>query len=112
MHPRQRLIRPRGFSRRDFLRLSGGVAGGVLLSACGGAAPTSQGGASEGASASGGGDAAGLAIGSPGNPVEQPLFDDIPPIESGLEIEEGGPGSGRDGGRARSGSRRSTSRYR
>jgi hypothetical protein len=31
----------------------------------------------------------GLAIGSPGNPVEQPLLDDIPAIESGLDPEPG-----------------------
>ena len=89
-HPRERLIRPGGLSRRDFLRLTGGVAGGVLLSACGGAASTSDdaGGASSAAS-SAPDDTSGLAIGSPGSPVEQPLFDDIPAIESGLEPEAG-----------------------
>lgn len=90
-HPRERLIRPRGLSRRDFLRLSGGVAGGVLLSACGGAATTSDDTAAAGASeaASSPPDTGGLAIGSPGNPVEQPLFDGLAPIESGLDLEEG-----------------------
>jgi spermidine/putrescine transport system substrate-binding protein len=89
-HPRERLIRPRGLSRRDFLRLTGGVAGGVLLSACGGAASTSsEAGGSSSAASGPPDDTGGLAIGSPGNPVEQPLFNDIQPIESGLEIEDG-----------------------
>ena len=89
-HPRERLIRPGGLSRRDFLRFTGGVAGGVLLSACGGAATTSEdAGAASSAASSPPDDTGGLTIGSPGSPVEQPLFDDIPAIESGLEIEEG-----------------------
>lgn len=87
-HPRERLIRPRGLSRRDFLRLTGGVAGGVLLSACGGSSTSSSSsGSSTAASeptASGG-----LAVGAPGAPVQQPLFDDIPAIESGLDMEDG-----------------------
>jgi len=88
-HPRERLIRPRGLSRREFLRLSGGVAGGVLLSACAGASSTSQSAGGASSSASAAADTGGLAIGAPGDPAEQPLFDDIPPIESGLDIEEG-----------------------
>jgi spermidine/putrescine transport system substrate-binding protein len=87
-HPRERLILPHNYSRRDFLRLSGGLAGGVLLSACGGGAS----GQGAGSPSQGGGATAGdggLAIGSPGNPAEQPLFDDRPPIESGLDPEPG-----------------------
>ena len=87
-HPRERLIRPRGLSRRDFLRLSGGVAGGVLLSACGGSS-TSSGGGNASGGASDAADTGGLVIGSPGEPAQQPLFDDIPVIESGLEPEAG-----------------------
>lgn len=84
----RRLILPPGYSRRDFLRLSGGVAGGVLLGACGGSAATQT---SDGASATTGAaaDAGGMAIGSPSDPAEQPLFDDLQPIESGLDIEDG-----------------------
>jgi hypothetical protein len=37
-HPKERLILPKHYCRRDFLRLTGGLAGGALLSACGGAA--------------------------------------------------------------------------
>ena len=87
-HPKERLILPKGYSRRDFLRLTGGLAGGALLSACGGA---SAGGGQERGSgrASAPAEGGGLAIGSPGNPVEQPLFDDRPAIESGLEPEAG-----------------------
>lgn len=91
-HPRERLIHRPGLSRRDFLRMSGGLAGGVLLSACGGASTTGEAGGGGGASATASGppdDAGGLAIGSPGDPVEQPLFDDIPAIGSGLEPEAG-----------------------
>ena len=87
-HPRERLVLPRGYSRREFLRLSGGLAGGVLLSACGGGA-ASQGGATPSGRGGATGDTGGLAIGSPGNPAEQPLFDDRPPIESGLDPESG-----------------------
>jgi spermidine/putrescine transport system substrate-binding protein len=91
-HPKERLFLPRGLSRRDFLRLSGGVAGGVLLTACGGAATTTDdagGSAATSEAASSPPDDGGLAIGSPGDPVEQPLFDDISAIESGLEPEAG-----------------------
>jgi spermidine/putrescine transport system substrate-binding protein len=86
-HPKERLILPRSYSRRDFLRLTGGLAGGALLGACGGS--SGQGAAVESDRASVAAQEGGLAIGSPGNPVEQPLFDDIPPIESGLDPEPG-----------------------
>jgi spermidine/putrescine transport system substrate-binding protein len=90
-HPKERLILPGGYSRRDFLRLTGGLAGGALLSACGGAARESSADRSAAGSdrASVAAEDGGLAIGSPGNPVEQPLFDDVPPIESGLDPEPG-----------------------
>jgi spermidine/putrescine transport system substrate-binding protein len=87
-HPRERLALPRSYNRRDFLRISGGLAGGVLLSACGGGV-TSQGGATPSPRTSPTPDTGGLAIGSPGNPAEQPLFDDLQPIESGLDPEAG-----------------------
>ena len=88
-HPRERLILPRGYSRRDFLRLTGGLAGGMLLSACGGAASTQGSGGGPSGAASPTPDDGGLAIGSPGDPVEQPLFDDLEPIASGLDPEAG-----------------------
>jgi len=66
-------------SRRQMLRLTAGTAaGGMILVACGsenGGSPSEPGG--------------GVMIGSPDQPVQQPLFDDNPPIESGLEPEEG-----------------------
>jgi spermidine/putrescine transport system substrate-binding protein len=95
-HPKERLILPQSYNRRDFLRLSGGLAGGALLSACGGAAPSpdqaapsAAGGSRPSDRASVAAEEGGLAIGSPGNPAEQPLFDDIPAIESGLDPEPG-----------------------
>jgi spermidine/putrescine transport system substrate-binding protein len=63
-------------SRREALRLMAGTAvAGGLLAGCG------SGGGSSSASR--------LAIGTRDNPVEQPLFDDVPKIESGLEPEKG-----------------------
>src|ERR687895_1034795 len=76
-HPRERLPWNRSMSRREVLRLMAGMAvAGGLLAGCG-----SGGGGSSSASR--------LAIGTRENPVEQPLFDDIPRIESGLEPEDG-----------------------
>jgi spermidine/putrescine transport system substrate-binding protein len=63
-------------SRRDALRLIAGTAlAGGLLAGCG-----SDGGASS---------ASRLAIGTRENPAEQPLFDENPRIESGLQPEKG-----------------------
>jgi spermidine/putrescine transport system substrate-binding protein len=63
-------------SRREVLKLLAGTAvAGGLLAGCGSGAGSSS--------------APHLAIGTRENPVEQPLFDDIPRIESGLEPEEG-----------------------
>lgn len=74
-HPRERLPRDRSMSRRDALRLMAGTAvAGGLLAGCG---------------ASGGSSSVKLAIGTRGNPVVQPLHDDVQGIESGLEPEEG-----------------------
>ncbi len=81
-HPRQNWdprTRKRVYTRRDFLQraaLLGIVLPAVpsLLAACGRR------------DASG---AADLAIGTPDSPVQQPLFDDNPAIESGLDPEAG-----------------------
>jgi spermidine/putrescine transport system substrate-binding protein len=63
-------------SRRDALRLMAGTAvAGGLLAGCGGA--------------TGGSSPVKLVIGTRENPVEQPLHDDVPRIESGREPEEG-----------------------
>jgi spermidine/putrescine transport system substrate-binding protein len=81
-HPRENWIptnRRRVYTRRDFLQRSAllGVAATALpglLAAC--ARRES-------------GDAADLAVGTPQSPVQQPLFDDNPAIESGLDPEAG-----------------------
>jgi spermidine/putrescine transport system substrate-binding protein len=66
-------------SRREMLRVTAGsVVAARILAACGG-------GNGNGGSSSAGG----LVIGTPENPVQQPLFDDNPMIESGLEPEAG-----------------------
>jgi spermidine/putrescine transport system substrate-binding protein len=81
-HPRQNWNvagRRRVYTRRDFLQRAA-VLGIVvpampsILAAC---ADREGGGAAE------------LAVGTPANPVQQPLFDDNPAIESGLEAEDG-----------------------
>jgi spermidine/putrescine transport system substrate-binding protein len=65
----------RTVSRREFLRMSGGAAmAAAWLAACGGGQVTPR---------------ARFKIGTPNNPVTQPLFDNNPPIESGLEPEAG-----------------------
>ena len=75
-HPREQPPWNRSMSRGDMLRLLAGtaVAGGFLVG-CG------SGGGSSSASR--------LVIGTRENPVEQPVFDDLQPIESGQEPEEG-----------------------
>ena len=81
-HPRQNWSgapRRRIYTRRDFLQRAAllGIAVPVfpsILSAC------AERSGSEGAA---------LAIGTPGSPVQQPLFDDNVAIESGLEPEAG-----------------------
>ena len=83
LHPREGGSRRgwpfgRPVSRREFLRISGGAAMAAWLAACGG-----------GRSRTAGGPTGGVKIGTPDNPVAQPIFDDNPPIESGLEPEAG-----------------------
>jgi len=81
-HPRENwnpARRRRVYTRRDFLQKAAvlGIAVPVLpsiLAACG------ERGDAEGAE---------LAIGTPSDPVQQPLFEDLPAIESGLEPESG-----------------------
>jgi spermidine/putrescine transport system substrate-binding protein len=77
-HPRERFPWNRTLNRRDMLRLGAGTAlAGTVLAACGG-------GDDDGAVSSGG-----IQIGTPDNPVRQPISDDNPPIESNLEPEPG-----------------------
>jgi spermidine/putrescine transport system substrate-binding protein len=78
-HPRDRWPWNKQMSRRDLLKYTaGGVVMAQFLAACSSDSPTS-----------GSSSASGIAIGTPENPVEQPLFDDNPAIESGLERESG-----------------------
>jgi spermidine/putrescine transport system substrate-binding protein len=78
-HPRDRWPWNRQMSRRDMLKATaGGAIAAQLLAACGGDNGTG-----------GSGSAGGVTIGTPSDPVEQPLFDDNPMIESGLEPEAG-----------------------
>ena len=75
-HPRERSPWRRSISRGEMLRLMAGTAvAGGLLAGCGSGTSSSS--------------ASRLVIGTRENPVEQPLFDDITQVESGLEPEEG-----------------------
>jgi spermidine/putrescine transport system substrate-binding protein len=79
-HPR---ARGRGLSRRQFLQRSAGAAIALpslsaILAACG----------RDGDGPTGDGDSV-VRIGSPDDPVDQPIFDDIPAIDSDLEPEAG-----------------------
>jgi spermidine/putrescine transport system substrate-binding protein len=77
MHPRDRWPWNRQLSRREVLRLGAtAAASGAVLAACGGRSAETGGGS-------------GIVIGTPENPVRQPLFDENPPIESNLEPEKG-----------------------
>ncbi|MGH2766658.1 MAG: polyamine ABC transporter substrate-binding protein [Actinomycetota bacterium] len=85
LHPRQNWRGRRGWpwgtramGRREFLRLSGGAALGAAMLAC--ARREEPGGGAGGSQ---------ILIGSPQNPVTQPIFDDNPPVDSGLEPEPG-----------------------
>ena len=75
-HPRERPIwRPR-ISRREALRLmAGAAAAGGVLAGCGSAGSSSS--------------AAQVVVGTREDPAKQPLYDDNPMIESGLEPEKG-----------------------
>jgi spermidine/putrescine transport system substrate-binding protein len=78
-HPRDRSPWHRQMSRRDMLKLTAGTTmAGALLAACGGG---DDGGAGQ--------TSRGIVIGTPENPVRQPLYDDNPAIESDLEPEPG-----------------------
>jgi spermidine/putrescine transport system substrate-binding protein len=75
-HPRDRHPWNRAMSRREMIRLSGGVAlSAAVLAACGGD--------------EGGGSGTGIRIASPSDPATLPIPDDNAPIESGLEPEAG-----------------------
>ena len=75
-HPRERPPWNRSMTRGDVLRLLAGTAvAGGFLAGCGSGSNSSS--------------ASRLAIGTRENPVEQPMFDDLQPIESGQEPEEG-----------------------
>jgi spermidine/putrescine transport system substrate-binding protein len=81
LHPRQGGSRrgwpwARPMGRREFLRLSGGAVAAAWLAACGGGQTNITAGSR-------------VEIGTPDDPVSQPLFDDNPPIDSGLEPEAG-----------------------
>jgi spermidine/putrescine transport system substrate-binding protein len=81
-HPRENWIpqnRRRVYTRRDFLQRAAllGVALPVLPSLLAACADREGGGSGD------------LAVGTPANPVQQPLFDDNPAIDSGLEPEDG-----------------------
>jgi spermidine/putrescine transport system substrate-binding protein len=83
-HPRERPRAPRGMTRRQFLRRSAGTAfalsnAGALLAACGRASETGA--------PSGGQSASAFPLARPDNPVMWPLYDDNPPIGSGLSPE-------------------------
>jgi spermidine/putrescine transport system substrate-binding protein len=85
-HPRDPQYR--NYSRRDFLRrsLATGVAlpsAAAILAACGDDGVGGTGGTT------GGGDDQAVRFGTPDNPVELQRWDDVPPIESGLEPEAG-----------------------
>src|SRR5829696_10416652 len=75
-HPRERSPWRRPMSRREALRLiAGTAAAGGLLASCG------SGGGSSSASR--------VVVGTRQDPVKQPLYDDNPMIDSGLEPEKG-----------------------
>ncbi len=77
-HPRDRWPWNKELSRRDMLRMTaGGAVTAGILAACGGGDNGTTGSGSS------------IAIGTPSNPVKQPLFDDNPAIDSGLEPEPG-----------------------
>src|SRR5919107_1830340 len=76
-HPRERSPWRRRMSRRDALRLMAGTAAaGGLLVGCGSGAGSSS-------------SASRVVVGTREDPVKQPLYDDNPMIESGLEPEKG-----------------------
>lgn len=95
-HPRDPFLGS-SLNRRQFLRRSMGAAValpslGAILAACGEREQTTPGGGQTGPATGGGPtgpETPGVQVGTPSNPVEQPLFDDNPAIASGLEPEAG-----------------------
>ena len=90
MHPREQGGFGRGLSRRDFLRRSAGAAFALsgtqaLLAACGHASNPTQGPATPGPSGTSKGP---FPLARPQNPVTWPIYDDNPPIASGLQPEK------------------------
>ena len=75
-HPRDPAWR-RGVNRRELLRIVGGAGLGASLAGCGASASLAP------------DDRRRVLIGTPENPVRYPIFDDNPPIDSGLDIEPG-----------------------
>jgi hypothetical protein len=72
-HPRERSPWRRRISRREALRLMAGTAAaGGLLAGCGSGSGSSS-------------SASRVVVGTREDPVKQPLFDDNPMIDSGLE---------------------------
>jgi spermidine/putrescine transport system substrate-binding protein len=80
-HPRENWDpgRRRVYTRRDFLQRAAVL--GIVVPAL----PSILAACAE----RDGGESASLAVGTPGSPVQQPLFEDNPAIESGLQPEEG-----------------------
>jgi spermidine/putrescine transport system substrate-binding protein len=75
-HPKQRPFWPPSMSRREALRLMAGAAmAGSVLAGCGPGADNSS--------------AVKIVAGTRDRPVKQPLYEDNPMIESGLEPEKG-----------------------
>ncbi len=75
-HPRERPIWRPPMSRREALRLmAGAAAAGGLLAGCGAGSSSSS--------------AARVIVGTRKDPAKQPLYDDNPMIDSGLEPEKG-----------------------
>jgi spermidine/putrescine transport system substrate-binding protein len=75
-HPKQRPFWPPSMSRREALRLMAGAAmAGSVLAGCGSGADNSS--------------AVKIVAGTRDRPVKQPLYEDNPMIESGLEPEKG-----------------------
>ena len=75
-HPKQRPFWPPSMSRREALRLMAGAAmAGSVLAGCGSGTESSS--------------AVEIVSGTRDRPVKQPLYDDNPMIESGLEPEKG-----------------------
>ena len=84
-HPRDRLQRSAGFSRREFLKRSAGAAlavtgAGAVLAACQNSSSAGRGGASTPAS---------LPLARPDHPVKWPIFSDNQAIVSGMQPEKG-----------------------